>query len=105
MARAEFTSLSDADAQADAELLLRHCAAAVIEPWTSVLALMLGDTATLAGGHRCLRLIQVALCGGNHASRMLLACRQRSMSLAVNSDSQCKHLSSHLACRLPKQGR
>ena len=48
MAYAEFP-LSEADAQADALLLLAGCTAADAQPWAALLALMLSDTEYLAG--------------------------------------------------------
>jgi hypothetical protein len=48
-ATAEFPALDDADAHAEAQQLLTACAAGSMEPWTAVLALLLGDSDTLAG--------------------------------------------------------
>ena len=48
-AMAEFPALDDADAHAEALQLLQACAAGSMEPWTAVLALLLGDSDTLAG--------------------------------------------------------
>ena len=48
-AMAEFPALDDADAHAEALQLLTACAAGSLEPWTAVLALLLGDSDTLAG--------------------------------------------------------
>lgn len=56
MAMAEFPALGGGDARAEATELLSACAAGDIEPWTAVLALLLGDSATLAGAtcvHQC----------------------------------------------------
>lgn len=49
MAAAEFPALGDADAREEAAQLMAACSAGGIEPWTAVLALLLGDSATLAG--------------------------------------------------------
>ena len=48
-AMASFPALDDADAHAEAQQLLQACAAGSMEPWTAVLALLLGDSDTLAG--------------------------------------------------------
>jgi hypothetical protein len=49
MAMDEFPALDDGEAHAEALQLLDACAAGSLEPWTAVLSLLLGESATLAG--------------------------------------------------------
>lgn len=49
MAVAELPALSTDAAREETAELMAACSAGSIEPWTAVLALLLGDSATLAG--------------------------------------------------------
>lgn len=71
---AELSDLGSAGARTEASELLSACAAGGVEPWTAVLALLLGDSATLAGAPLASSINAHGACATFYAHLLITSC-------------------------------